>query len=146
MERQVVTQFHKADERFMRAALKEARRGLGHTSPNPAVGAVLVIGDRIVAKGHHRQAGCPHAEIVSLRTFKKSVPRTAILYVTLEPCCTSGKTAPCTDQIIKAGVKTVVIGTIDVNPRHAGRGVKLLRDAGIKVRVGVLDEECASLN
>jgi diaminohydroxyphosphoribosylaminopyrimidine deaminase/5-amino-6-(5-phosphoribosylamino)uracil reductase len=126
--------------------LKEARRALGQTSPNPVVGAVLVNGNRIIAKGHHRQAGCPHAEIVCLRDFGNTVPATAILYVTLEPCSTTGRTSPCTDEITKAGVKTVVIGTVDVNPRHAGRGVTLLRDAGIKVRVGVLTEECTSLN
>jgi diaminohydroxyphosphoribosylaminopyrimidine deaminase/5-amino-6-(5-phosphoribosylamino)uracil reductase len=134
------------DERFMRTALKEARRALGQTSPNPVVGAVLVIDNRIVAKGHHRQAGCPHAEIVCLRDFENAVPAAATLYVTLEPCSTTGRTSPCTDEIIKAGLKTIVIGTIDVNPRHAGRGVTLLRNAGIKVRVGVLAEECTALN
>jgi diaminohydroxyphosphoribosylaminopyrimidine deaminase / 5-amino-6-(5-phosphoribosylamino)uracil reductase len=134
------------DERFMRAALKEARRALGQTGPNPVVGAVLVIDNRIVAEGHHRQAGCPHAEIVCLRDFENAVPAAATLYVTLEPCSTTGRTSPCTDEIIKAGLKTVVIGTIDVNPRHAGRGVTLLRNAGIKVRVGVLAEECTVLN
>src|ERR1700724_881496 len=136
----------RSDERFMRAALKEARRALGQTSPNPVVGAVLVIYNRIIAKGHHRQAGCPHAEIVCLRDFGNAVPARATLYVTLEPCSTTGRTSPCTGEIIKAGLKTVVIGTVDVNPRHAGRGVTLLRDAGIKVRVGVLTEECSSLN
>src|SRR6266446_4078094 len=136
----------RTDERFMRAALKEAGRALGQTSPNPVVGAVLVIDNRIVAKGHHRQAGCLHAEIVCLRDFGNAVPAAATLYVTLEPCSTTGRTSPCTDEIIKAGLKTVVIGTVDVNPRHAGRGVTLLRGAGIKVRVGVLTEECTSLN
>src|SRR5438132_13325539 len=115
----------RSDERFMRAALKEARRALGQTSPNPVVGAVLVIDNRIVAKGHHRQAGCPHAEIVCLRDFGNAVPAAAILYVTLEPCSTTGRTPPCPDEIIRAGLKTVVIGTVDVNPRHAGRGVTL---------------------
>src|SRR6202045_2031823 len=136
----------RSDECFMRAALKEARRALGQTSPNPVVGAVLVIDNRIVAKGHHRQAGCPHAEIVCLCDFGNAVPAAATLYVTLEPCSTTGRTSPCTDEIIKVGLKTVVIGTVDVNPRHAGRGVTLLRDAGIKVRIGVLTEECTSLN
>jgi diaminohydroxyphosphoribosylaminopyrimidine deaminase/5-amino-6-(5-phosphoribosylamino)uracil reductase len=135
-----------SDDRFMRAALKEARRALGQTSPNPVVGAVLVNSNRIIAKGHHRQAGCPHAEIVCLRDFGNAIPAAATLYVTLEPCSTTGRTSPCTDEIIKAGLKTVVIGTVDVNPRHAGRGVALLRDEGIKVRVGVLTEECTSLN
>src|SRR6202140_5865910 len=110
------------DELFMRAALKEARRALGQTSPNPVVGAVLVINNRIVAKGHHRQAGCQHAEVVCLREFGNAVPAAATLYVTLEPCSTTGRTSPCTDEIIKAGLKTVVIGAVDENPRHAGRG------------------------
>ena len=89
----------------MRAALREARKGLGQTSPNPAVGAVLVIDGKIVAKGHHERAGWPHAEIECLRSFKKPIPKSAILYVTLEPCSTTGRTGPCTDAIIEAGVR-----------------------------------------
>src|SRR5437762_5734154 len=92
-------------EEFMRAALNEAKKALGHTSPNPAVGAVLVIANRIVAKGHHREAGRAHAEIECLCNFGASVPVHATLYVTLEPCSTRGRTAPCTDAIIKAGIK-----------------------------------------
>jgi diaminohydroxyphosphoribosylaminopyrimidine deaminase/5-amino-6-(5-phosphoribosylamino)uracil reductase len=134
------------DDRFMRSALSEARKTIGQTSPNPAVGAVLVVGNRIVARGHHRQAGCPHAEIECLRSFRRTVPKGATLYVTLEPCSTSGRTAACTDQIIRSGVKSVVIGATDPNPRHRGRGVELLRDAGIIVKAGVLAEECATLN
>ena len=134
------------DERFMRMALDEARKSLGRTSPNPAVGAALVVRNRIVARGHHRHAGAPHAEIECLRSFGRKVPRQATLYVTLEPCSTTGRTGACTDQIIRAGVRSVVIGAIDPNPRHRGRGIELLRDAGIKVRTGVLAEECAALN
>src|SRR5664279_1288882 len=115
------------DERFMRAALNEARRTIGLTSPNPAVGAVLVVGSRIVARGHHRQAGSPHAEIECLRQITGAIPKSATLYVTLEPCSTSGRTPPCIDEIIEARVKNVVVGTLDVNPRHAGRGLELLR-------------------
>src|SRR3979411_1669094 len=81
-----------ADERFMRAALAEARRGLGLTSPNPAVGAVLVIASKIVARGHHRRAGAPHAEVVCLARFGRTVPKSATLFVTLEPCSTMGRT------------------------------------------------------
>jgi diaminohydroxyphosphoribosylaminopyrimidine deaminase/5-amino-6-(5-phosphoribosylamino)uracil reductase len=136
----------KNDDYFMRAALKEARKGLGKTSPNPAVGAVLVVRNRIVARGHHRQAGSAHAEMECLRSFGRAVPKGATLYVTLEPCSTVGRTAACTGEIIKANVKAVVIGAIDMNPRHAGRGVTLLRKAGIEVRVGVLATKCASLN
>ena len=93
----------------MRAALREARRSLGLTSPNPAVGAVLVNGGKVLARGHHRKAGAPHAEIECLRNFKKAVPHNAILYVTLEPCSTSGRTGPCTNAIIEAGVRRLVI-------------------------------------
>jgi diaminohydroxyphosphoribosylaminopyrimidine deaminase/5-amino-6-(5-phosphoribosylamino)uracil reductase len=134
------------DEIFMRAALVEARRGLGQTSPNPAVGAVLVIDRRIVAKGHHKRAGGPHAEIECLRSFKKPVPRNAVLYLTLEPCSTTGRTAPCTDAIVEAGIRRLVIGATDPNPKHTGRGIELLREAGLDVRAGVLEKECSALN
>src|SRR2546423_13742886 len=136
----------KKHERFMRSALAEARKPIGQTSPNPAVGAVLIVGNRIVARGHHRQAGFPHAEIECLRSFRRKIPKSATLYVTLEPCSTSGHTGACTDQIIRAGVKSVVIGATDPNPRHRGRGLQILGDAGIKVKAGVLAEECAALN
>ena len=126
------------DERHMRAALAEAAKGAGKTSPNPAVGAVLVIGGRIVARGHHRGAGEPHAEVECLRTFGGAVPPEATLYVTLEPCSTSGRTGPCTDAVVEAGMKRVVVGAIDPNPKHGGRGLKLLQRAGIAVEAGVL--------
>lgn len=134
------------DRQFMRAALNEAKKALGQTSPNPAVGAVLVIDNRIVAKGHHREAGRDHAEIECLRDFGARVPARATLYVTLEPCSTVGRTAPCTDAIIKAGIKNAVIGVPDVNPRHSGKGIMQLRNAGVKVREGVLADECGRLN
>src|SRR6184192_4480439 len=130
----------------MRAALKEAKKAQGQTSPNPAVGAVLVIDNRIVARGHHRGAGHHHAEIECLRNFADDAPARATLYVTLEPCSTVGRTAPCTTAIIRAGVKNVVVGTADVNPRQIGRGMTQLRNAGVKVRDGILAEECARLN
>jgi diaminohydroxyphosphoribosylaminopyrimidine deaminase/5-amino-6-(5-phosphoribosylamino)uracil reductase len=136
----------KADEKFMRAALDEAKKALGLTSPNPAVGAVLVVDERIVSKGHHREAGRAHAEIECLRNFRAPVPPSARLYVTLEPCSTAGRTGPCTDAIIRARVKNVVIGATDVNPRHCGKGVLGLRNAGIKVREGICAEECMRLN
>ena len=130
----------------MRAALKGAEKAQGQTSPNPVVGAVLVIDNRIVARGHHREAGHDHAEIECLRNFAADVPARATLYVTLEPCSTVGRTAPCTNAIVRAGVKNVVVGTVDVNPRHCGRGITQLRNAGVKVRDGILAEECACLN
>ena len=135
------------DEDFMRAALVEARRGIGRTSPNPAVGAVIVRRGEIVARGFHHRAGLPHAEIEALRALKDpGLARGATIYVTLEPCSTHGRTPPCVEAIVAAGFRRVVIGTIDPNPAHAGRGVKLLEEAGIAVTAGVLEEECRSLN
>src|SRR5207247_2878679 len=134
------------DEKFMRAALKEAKKALGQTSPNPAVGAVLVINDRIVARGHHRGAGLDHAEVECLRNFGAATPARSTLYVTLEPCSTTGRTAPCTDAILTAGVRNLVVGAIDINPRHAGKGITQLRNAGVTVREGILADECTRLN
>lgn len=130
----------------MAAALREARKASGRTSPNPAVGALLVHQDRIIARGHHRAAGLPHAEAVCIAASKGRAPRGTTLYVTLEPCSTTGRTPPCTQAIIAAGILRVVVGAIDVNPRHAGRGLALLQKAGIEVQSGVLAEECARLN
>jgi diaminohydroxyphosphoribosylaminopyrimidine deaminase/5-amino-6-(5-phosphoribosylamino)uracil reductase len=130
----------------MRVALHEAKKALGQTSPNPAVGAVLVIDNRIVAKGHHRAAGRDHAEVKCLRNFGASVPARATLYVTLEPCSTAGRTGPCTDAILKARVRNMVVGATDVNPRHSGKGITRLRNAGVNVREGVLADECAEIN
>jgi diaminohydroxyphosphoribosylaminopyrimidine deaminase/5-amino-6-(5-phosphoribosylamino)uracil reductase len=135
-----------ADERFMRAALAEAVKGVGRTSPNPAVGAVLVSRGRIVSRGHHARAGSAHAEVACLQKFGRSVPAGATLYVTLEPCSTTGQTPPCTNAILNTGVRTVVIGALDVNPRHRGRAISELRNVGVTVRVGVLANECLRLN
>lgn len=134
------------DAIFMQAALREARRGLGLTSPNPAVGAVLVIANKIVAKGHHRRAGAPHAEVECLARFGRPLPKTATMYVTLEPCSTIGRTGACTTALLEAGLKNLVVGVIDPNPKHAGGGIAALRRAGVGVRVGVLAEECTRLN
>jgi diaminohydroxyphosphoribosylaminopyrimidine deaminase/5-amino-6-(5-phosphoribosylamino)uracil reductase len=137
---------HNREAIFMQAALGEARRGLGLTSPNPAVGAVLVIGNRIVARGHHRRAGGPHAEVECLARFGRALPKTATMYVTLEPCSTTGRTGPCTTALIDAGLKKLVVGANDPNPNHAGRGIEVLRRAEIDVHAGVLAGECAKLN
>lgn len=134
------------DERFMRFALREARKGLGHTSPNPAVGAVLVAGNEVVAAGFHRGGGHPHAEIECLRKVTGSISTDATLYITLEPCSTVGRTPPCTRAIAQAGVRNAVIGAVDVNPRHSGRGIEALREAGVRVRTGILARECSALN
>jgi diaminohydroxyphosphoribosylaminopyrimidine deaminase/5-amino-6-(5-phosphoribosylamino)uracil reductase len=132
----------------MRLALRLAKRGSGATSPNPMVGAVLVKSGKIIGRGWHRRAGLPHAEIEALRDAQKRGrnPRDATLYVTLEPCCTHGRTPPCTDAIISAGIKKVVIGATDPNPKHTGKGFRILRRAGIEVVHGILDGECAKLN
>ena len=127
----------------MRRALTLARRGLGKTSPNPAVGAVLVRNGRIVAEGWHKRAGGPHAEVFALRGVKA---RGATLFVTMEPCSTWGKTPPCTEAIIAAGVKRVVVAARDPNPKHNGRGLKLLRRAGIHVEAGLLADEATAMN
>src|SRR5450755_1151735 len=122
-------------DKLMLLALRLARRGYGATSPNPMVGAVLVKGGKMIGRGWHRRAGLPHAEIEAFRDAQKRghPPRGATLYVTLEPCCTYGRTPPCTDAIIAAGIKRVVIGATDPNPKHAGRAFKILKRAGIEV-------------
>ncbi len=127
----------------MRRALALARRGLGKTSPNPAVGAVLVRKGRVLGEGWHKRAGGPHAEVFALRGVNA---HGATLYVTLEPCSTWGRTPPCTEAIVAAGVKRVVVAARDPNPRHNGRGLKVLRDAGIRVEAGLLAGEAAGMN
>ena len=137
-----------SDTQYLRLALRLARRGCGATSPNPMVGAVLVKGGQIIGRGWHRRAGWPHAEIEALRDAQKRGrnPRGATLYVTLEPCCTHGRTPPCTAAIISAGIKKIVIGATDPNPKHAGKGFKILQRAGIEVVQGILADECTRLN
>ena len=124
-----------AHVKFMRLALRLARRGYGMTSPNPMVGAVLVKGNRVIGRGWHHRAGLPHAEIEAIRAAGKrgNNPKGATLYVTLEPCSTHGRTPPCCETIIAAGIKRVFIGTIDPNPNHAGKGFKILKRAGVEV-------------
>jgi diaminohydroxyphosphoribosylaminopyrimidine deaminase/5-amino-6-(5-phosphoribosylamino)uracil reductase len=135
------------DERFMRLALRQARKGLGKTSPNPAVGAVLVRDRTLLSTGWHQHAGGPHAEIEALSALPELKSAAgATLYVTLEPCSTTGRTPPCTDAIVTARIGRVVIGAIDVNPKHQGRGIDQLRRAGIAVTTGVLAEKCDLLN
>lgn len=133
-------------ERFMRRALKEAAKGSAIVSPNPAVGAVLVRQGRVIATGFHRGRGLPHAEIECLNAARGDSLRSATLFVTLEPCCTTGRTPPCTSAILEARVGRVVIGAVDPNPLHRGRGIRKLKDAGLEVINGVLENECARLN
>jgi len=135
----------KDDAYWMGLALGEAVKARGRTSPNPMVGAVLVKDGKLLAKGYHRRAGLPHAEIEAMRRVKNL--KGATLYVTLEPCCHEGKrTPPCTGAILGSGIRKVVIGTLDPNPKVSGKGAKMLRRAGIKVEVGVLEEDCRQIN
>src|SRR5271154_6313012 len=132
----------------MHEALRLARKGFGTTSPNPMVGAVLVKGGKIIGRGWHRRAGLPHAEIEALRDAQKRGhhPRGATLYVTLEPCSTHGRTPPCTDAIIAAGVTRVVAAARDTNPAHSGRGFEILQRAGISTTERLLAREALELN
>jgi diaminohydroxyphosphoribosylaminopyrimidine deaminase/5-amino-6-(5-phosphoribosylamino)uracil reductase len=136
------------DQHKMRLALRLARRGYGTTSPNPMVGAVLVKGGEIIGRGWHHRAGEPHGEIEAILDAAKcgNNVKGATLYVTLEPCSTHGRTPPCTDAILKAGIKHVVIGATDPNPRHRGKGFEILRRGGVEVTGAVLAEECEQLN
>jgi diaminohydroxyphosphoribosylaminopyrimidine deaminase/5-amino-6-(5-phosphoribosylamino)uracil reductase len=131
------------EEIFMRRALVLARRG--YTTPNPMVGAVLVKDGRVVGEGYHRRAGLPHAEIEALRQAGEQA-RGATLYVTLEPCSHWGRTPPCADALIEAGIRCVYAAMQDPNPQVAGKGFQKLREAGVEVHVGTLEEEARRLN
>ncbi len=137
-----------SDALFMRRALALARRGWARTSPNPMVGAVLVRGARILGEGWHRQAGRAHAEVEAFSDAKSRghSARDATLFVTLEPCRTQGRTPPCTDAILAQGVRRVVVAATDPNPLHAGRGLELLRSAGVEVLDGLEADRATSLN
>jgi len=134
-----------ADEQYMRECLKLAARGKGRVSPNPLVGAVLVRDRRVIARGWHRRFGGPHAEVDCLRRARGPLGG-ATLYVNLEPCAHYGKTPPCTERIIASGVGTVAIGMRDPNPLVAGRGIRMLKGAGVRIRTGILEEESKELN
>ena len=139
-------EFHMTeDEGYMRLALKLARKGLGTTSPNPMVGAVVVKGKTIVGRGYHHRAGEPHAEILALRQAGTQA-RGAKLYLNLEPCDHFGRTPPCTRAILEAGIRYVIAGMKDPNPLVSGGGIRRLRRAGVRVDVGVLEKECRELN
>jgi diaminohydroxyphosphoribosylaminopyrimidine deaminase / 5-amino-6-(5-phosphoribosylamino)uracil reductase len=133
------------DERFMSLACDLAVRGRGRTKPNPMVGAVLVKGGRVAAKGYHRYAGGPHAEVIAIERAK-SDPRGATLYVNLEPCAHHGRTPPCVELILAKKIGRVVIGTKDTNPIVNGRSIEILRRGGVQVTCGVLEERCRRLN
>lgn len=133
------------DIRYMKRALALARKGIGHTSPNPAVGCVIVKNGQIVGEGWHKKAGGHHAEIHALNNAGEA-SRGADVYVTLEPCCHTGKTPPCVDALIAAGIKRVYAGMTDPNPLVAGKGIATLQNAGIEAFTGILERECQAIN
>lgn len=135
------------DELYMQRCLQLAAIGGGNVAPNPMVGAVLVADNKIIGEGYHKKYGQPHAEPNAINSVQdKTLLKSATLYVNLEPCSHYGKTPPCAHLIVKCGIPRVVIGTFDPNPKVSGRGVKILQDAGVDVRVGVLEDECNELN
>lgn len=132
-------------EGFMREAIRQARKGLGRTSPNPPVGCVIVRGGVIVSRGYHREAGGPHAEVDALRNLHGRARKGDTLYVTLEPCNHHGRTPPCTEAILTSGIRRVVVGARDPNPRVVGGGIRYLEEKGLEVTSGVLEPECLRL-
>ncbi|MEY8356860.1 bifunctional diaminohydroxyphosphoribosylaminopyrimidine deaminase/5-amino-6-(5-phosphoribosylamino)uracil reductase RibD [Lachnospiraceae bacterium 54-53] len=133
------------DRDYMMRALELARKGVGAVSPNPLVGAVIVKDGRVIGEGWHEHFGGPHGERNALAACTES-PGGADLYVNLEPCCHYGKTPPCTEAIMESGIRRVVVGTEDPDPRVAGKGIRLLRENGIEVETGVMKQECEELN
>ncbi len=133
------------DAYWMKRVLRLAEKGRGRTSPNPMVGAILLKDSKVVGEGYHAKAGEAHAEIVALERARQEA-RGATLYLNLEPCSHYGKTPPCAPRVIEAGIGRVVIGMEDPNPLVKGKGIGILRGAGLDVQVGILEEECRRLN
>jgi len=133
------------DTEYMRLALDLAWKGIGSVEPNPAVGCVIVKNHKIIGKGFHKKFSGPHAEINALKSCKQS-PAGATMYVTLEPCCHFGKTPPCTNAIIKAGIKKIAAATTDPTKKVNGKGFKILKKAGMKVITGICQNEAQILN
>ena len=137
------------DEKYMKRCLQLARHGEFTTAPNPMVGAVIVHDGRIIGEGWHRRYGEPHAEVNAVRSVRpqdEALLREATIYVSLEPCSHWGKTPPCAELLVEKGIPRVVVGCLDPNEKVAGRGIARLREAGVEVVVGVLEEECKWLN
>jgi len=133
------------DRNYMRLALQEAKKGIGRTSPNPSVGAVVVTNGKVVGRGYHKKAGTPHAEIHALQAAGRKA-KDATLYVTLEPCNHAGRTPPCTEAVLQDGISRVVIGMLDPNPRVTGGGADYLSSQGMSISSGVLEQECREIN
>jgi diaminohydroxyphosphoribosylaminopyrimidine deaminase/5-amino-6-(5-phosphoribosylamino)uracil reductase len=134
-------------EKYMNRCIQLAKNGLGTTYPNPMVGCVIVVDNKIIGEGWHKKAGGPHAEVNAIHSVKdKLLLKKATIYVSLEPCSHFGKTPPCANLIVENGIKNVVVGIVDSNSQVSGRGVKHLEANGCKVVVGVLEKECYHLN
>lgn len=135
------------DELMMKRCIELAENGLGMTYPNPVVGCVIVRNGRIISEGWHQKAGEPHAEVNAVNKIKdKEILKECEIYVSLEPCSHFGKTPPCSDMIVRYGFKRVIVGISDPNSKVNGEGIKRMKNAGIEVKVGVLENECAELN
>ena len=134
------------DEKYIRRCIQLARNGMCNAAPNPMVGAVIVHNDRIIGEGYHARCGEGHAEVNAIRSVKdESLLQESTIYVSLEPCSHYGKTPPCADLIIRKGIPRVVVGCVDPFSLVSGRGIQKLKDAGIDVKVGVLEAECRQL-
>lgn len=137
----------KQDEQFMQRALQLAGYGKATVSPNPMVGCVIELDGKIIGEGWHQKAGEPHAEVLAIRSVKdEELLKSATAYVTLEPCAHHGKTPPCAELLVAKKLKKVVIGAVDPNPLVAGKGIRILENAGIEVKTGVLESECLEIN
>lgn len=137
--------FNSADEYFLKEAHKLAKKGFGWVNPNPMVGAIIVKDGKIIASGYHKKFGGPHAEIEAITSAKTNLGD-ATIYLNLEPCCYFGKTPPCTEAIIQAGIKRVVCSVLDPNPKVDGKGAEILKKAGVDITTGVLKDEAEKLN
>ncbi len=149
MKDERIESFEKAsmDENYMSRCLELARCGQGSVSPNPMVGSIIVCDNKIIGEGYHRQYGNAHAEVNAVNSVKeKSLLKRSTIYVNLEPCSHHGKTPPCADMIIREGIPNVVVGMVDVFSDVSGRGIFRMEEAGINLRIGVLEEECLLLN
>ena len=136
----------KSNKIFMRQAIKISKKGIYTTSPNPSVGCVITEREKIIAEGYHKKPGSEHAEINALRNLKDKINKNMTMYISMEPCCHQGRTGPCTEAIIKSGIKNVIIAMIDPNPLVKGKGVKLLKKNGINVEVGLCKDEAKLIN
>ena len=133
------------DDYYMEIAIRLARKGIGKTSPNPMVGAVIVANEKIIGQGYHKRCGDHHAEINAINSAKRNI-KGSTFYITLEPCSHYGKTPPCVEALIQENPERVVVGSLDPNPEVNGKGIQILRSKGIKVDVGVRESECLQLN